>query len=183
MMLKFSNMHNFLFYKFIPYRFYSAIYLFILFSIVACGGNKNISDEGDFSELKELVESGDFEIQNDWAFPNNSNNINLIGNPNHLIFKNDSVDIFLPYFGVRHAGGNYADTEGGIVYSGPLNDLEKDVNETKGIILIKFRGMRNGEIMNFDVTLYPNKKARTRVVSTQRTPISYEGKYRSSEDL
>lgn len=161
----------------------SPVFLFILITLVACGGSRHNADEGDFSELQELVEAGEFEIQNDWAFPNNSNNINLIGNPNHLIFKNDSVDIFLPYFGIRHAGGNYADREGGIVYSGPLKDYEKDTDETKGYIVLKFNGVRSGENMSFTVTLYPNKKARTRVISTQRTPISYEGKYRKSGDL
>ena len=158
-----------------------AFFLFASTILMSCGGSNSILDPQDFGDLEEIVAAGDFEVEHSWAFPNNANNINLIGNPNHIIVKNDSVDVFLPYFGVRHAGGNYG-AEGGIIYEGPLRDYEVEENKDKGYIDLKFNGVKDGEEMNFTVTLYPNEKARTRIVSNQRAPISYEGKYRVPED-
>ena len=154
----------------------AAVAIISVFILLSCGGTSSTTEGQDYNKLQELVAAREFEVENDWAFPNNANNINLIGNPNYIKFKNDSVDVFLPYFGVRHSGGNYGDTEGGIVYKGPIDDYEVIENEEKRNIEIKFKGNRNGENLDFNINLFPNNKARTRVVSNQRAPISYEGK-------
>ena len=145
------------------------------FLIFSCGSSNTAADAEGYKELQELVSSRDFEIENDWAFPNSGSNINLIGNPNYIKFKNDSVDIFLPYFGVRYSGGNYGGTDGGIIYKGPMENFEIKENQQKKSIDLQFEGDQNGENLDFNLNLYSNKKVRTTVISTERAPISYEG--------
>ena len=154
----------------------SILLFFIVLVLTACGGSMNSVDNDNFKELQELVSSGQFEIENNWVYPNNGGNINLIGNPNHIKFKKDSVDVYLPYFGVRHSGGSYGSDQGGIKYVGLAQNFQTKENPAKGNIEITFEAIENGESLDFRLTLYPNNNARTYVRSSQRTTISYEGK-------
>ncbi|PTX43097.1 uncharacterized protein DUF4251 [Christiangramia gaetbulicola] len=148
----------------------------VLFILISCGGSNITEDSKDYRELQELVSTRQFEIDNNWAYPNVGGNINLIGNPNYLKIKNDSVDIFLPYFGVRHAGGSYGSDKGGFEYAGTVQNLNFKDNPAKNNIEITFETVANGENLDFRITLYPNNTARTFVRSNQRATISYEGK-------
>jgi hypothetical protein len=95
----------------------------IMLFMYSCGGAKTSNTAENFEELREFVNNSEFEIQSEWAMPLGQNQINLIGNPNFIRFKGDSVNLFLPYFGVRHAGGGYGG-EGGIKYEGVAKDLQ-----------------------------------------------------------
>lgn len=149
--------------------------LFIILFIVACGGIRNADTPQDFDELKALVDAREFEIENEWAMPLGRGNMNLIGNPNHIRLKGDSVDIFLPYFGVRHSGGNYGGREGGIIYEGPAEDFNVEAKEEKNRIVVKFQGRHDNENLQFIITLFPGGNAYTSVNSSQRSNISYRG--------
>ena len=148
---------------------------FILLLTLACGGMKE-SDSAetakDFQKLKELVNSREFEIENEWLIPLGGSMINLIGNPNYIRFKGDSVDVFLPYFGVRQSGGGYG-RDGGITYKGPAKNLT--ITEAENKILLNFEGMQNIENLEFFITLFPGGNATTAVNSSQRQSISYRG--------
>ncbi|GAA4323454.1 hypothetical protein GCM10023115_52200 [Pontixanthobacter gangjinensis] len=131
-------------------------------------------EQEDFNELSQLVESGKFEIENTWAIPLGGGNINLIGNPNSIEIMGDSVEVYLPYFGVRQSGGSY-DGEAGIKLKDKIRNLKVDEDPTKGKIDFKFETSQNTENLNFIISLYSNNKARTQVISSQRTSISYDG--------
>ncbi len=150
---------------------------FILLLALACGGIKESSSAGDikdFQKLSKLVNSREFEIEHEWLMPLGGSMINLIGNPNYIRFKGDSVDVFLPYFGVRHSGGGYG-RDGGIIYKGPPKNLDITEDTTKNNILINFEGQQNNEILEFFITLFPGGSATTSVSSSQRQSISYRG--------
>lgn len=138
----------------------------------SCGSSTATSPEA-MENLQQLVDQRHFEIENDWAIPLRGSQINLIGNPNYIRFKNDSVELFLPYFGVRHSGGGY-NSEGGIKYEGIAQDLEIRKNKA-GNTEILFEGQQQSESLDFRITLYPNLNAQTHVTSSQRDPISYKG--------
>lgn len=123
--------------------------------------------------IQQLVGKRHFEIENTWAIPLRGSQVNLIGNPNYIRFKNDSVELFLPYFGVRHSGGGY-NSESGIKYEGIAQDLEIEMNKA-GNTEITFEGKQQSESLDFRITLYPNLNAYTHVTSSQRDPISYKG--------
>ena len=143
---------------------------------ISCG-NRNFlaADSAEYQQTLERVNSLDFEIENEWANPLRGNRINIIGNSNHIRFKNDSVDVYLPFFGVRHAGGGYG-TEGAIVYKGPLENLRIEEMPGRGRVKLFFDGNHKTEILSFDVTVFPGGKTSTSVGSSQRDRMSYEGR-------
>lgn len=152
---------------------------FIVFFTLACGGIKKSGSEEatkDFQKLSELVNSREFEIENEWLIPLGGSAINMIGNPNFIRFEGDSVDVFLPYYGVRHSGGGYGST-GGIKYKGPAKNLNIDKDTSKNSIILNFEG-RDGdsnESLKFFITLFQGGSATTSVSSSQRQSISYRG--------
>ncbi|MFC6860830.1 DUF4251 domain-containing protein [Zunongwangia atlantica] len=163
--------------------------LAVLFLVVACGVNYSVPDINNFADLKEFAESKELQIENQWANPMrantvtfinnpnfNSGNVNLIGNPNYIKFKGDSVDIFLPYFGVRQMGGGFND-RGGIKFEGIPEDFKMTENEAKDYVRYEFMGRDDSEIYQFYITLYANGNASTSVNSSQRDNISYTGKF------
>ncbi|GAB2769923.1 DUF4251 domain-containing protein [Actinomadura fibrosa] len=129
------------------------------------------------NDLQNLVANRDFEVQNDWAVPLSGSNVNLIGNPNYIRFKGDSVKIALPYFGERYSGGY--NTEGGIRYEGPARNFQ--VSEKANSMILEFEGQQGSENYNFIMTLFPNGKTTTSVNSSQRSTISYRGEITASK--
>ena len=155
--------------------------LIIGLTFMACGGNRSSTavDIQDFEDLRAMVNSREFAIEHQWANPMRGTNINLLANPNHIRFKGDSVDVHLPYFGVRHSGGAYGSREGGVRYKGLAEDLQITENPEKRNIVITFEGDgQTNENLEFRITLFANGKASTSVISSQRDAISYQGDMR-----
>lgn len=142
--------------------------------LISCGSSGSSIDDEAYTELKKLVDTRNFEVENVWANPIGGGRINLIGNPNHIKIQGDSVDVYLPYFGVRHSGGGYND-EGGIKYQGIARKFKINEKPDKGQIELEFETENKGEFLEFSITLFPNNKATTNVNTTQRTAISYQG--------
>ncbi|SDL13411.1 protein of unknown function [Salinimicrobium catena] len=149
----------------------------LLMLLISCGSGKKsaFTQINDYQELREAVYNGEFEIENQWAYPVSGSMIDLLSNPNYLRMKNDSVDLFLPYFGVRHMGGDYGGREGGIKYKGVAEDLEIDEANDESKIEITFEAEEGTENYNFRITLFPNGNASTHVTSSERNSISYRG--------
>lgn len=160
---------------------FTLLFIAGLFLLAGCGGAKSGGDPEDLNELRELVENRNFEIENEWALPMGGGSINLIGNPNHIRVKGDSVDIFLPYFGVRHTGGGYG-REGGIKYEGAVEDFSITENPQQENILVTFEVQKDTETFNFSIRLYPGGNAQTSVNSSQRNVIGYRGHVEPLED-
>lgn len=147
----------------------------------SCGSNKAPSSKSrhQYTQTKQLLESKTFEIENDWAYPLAAGNINLIGNSNYIRFKNDSVKLFLPYFGTRYFGG-YG-SEGGIKYEGIPEELELTEQENNRFKL-SFKGKQDNENLFFQIDIFSNGNTYTTVNSSQRSTISYRGKMRELPD-
>lgn len=155
--------------------------ILLILLTIACGIQQNLRGENpdNFEELKTLVDSGAYEIENQWALPLNGNMIDLIGNTNYIRFESDSVDIYLPYFGVRHSGGGYGERDGGIKYNGPLDNVNFDEDLEKQRINLEFKVSKENEIFDFRIILFPNGNTNTSVNSSARNSISYRGVVRS----
>jgi hypothetical protein len=154
----------------------SGISIFTLILFTSCGTPKEtVTDPANYEELKELVNTREFSIEFQWAQPLGGGMIDLMSNPNHIRFKGDEVDIFLPYFGVRHSGGGYGSNTGGIKYEGEISDLNITEDRSKRNIHMKFEGRQDSEILLFNVTLYENGKAHASVSSSERANIVYQG--------
>ena len=149
----------------------------LLMWLISCGSGKKAGYTriNDYEELREVVYNGELEIENQWAHPVTGNMIDLISNPNYIRIKNDSVDLFLPYFGVRHMGGDYGGRDGGIKFKGVAEDLEISEAEDESKIEIEFKAEEGTENYDFRITLFPNGNSSTYVTSSERNSISYRG--------
>ena len=147
--------------------------------ISACGTNKQRGElPANFETLQRVVRAGQFEIENQWAIPLAGNMIDLTGNSNSITFRNDSINVYLPYFGVRHSGGGYGDRDGGIKFEGPVKDLVITEDAAKETLNLKFEGSNETEHFNFRITLFSNGNTTTYVNSSARNAISYRGTVR-----
>jgi len=150
--------------------------IFGLLSLSLSSSCKSAKGEtSDLSELQTLIESRSFDIENDWALPLRGAQINLVTNDNHLRFRKDSIDIFLPYFGVRQFSGGY-NAEAGIRYEGLLNALEIDSSYGDRVKL-RFETSTGTEQIRYIITMYPNGKSNLQLLMNQRDNISYRGFY------
>ncbi|SKB32221.1 protein of unknown function [Salegentibacter holothuriorum] len=149
-------------------------YIIIILSLILFQNCGSSVDAAKVEKTNQLVESRQFEIEHDWLNPMSGSRINLIGNPNFIRFKKDSVNLFLPFFGERFSGGGY-NNEGGIIYNGPLKDLEIS-RDNKNTQIIEFSARQDSEDLDFTINIYPEGTVNTRVNSSQRSFISYQGK-------
>ena len=148
---------------------------------IGCGSAQDSAKSiAEQERTAELISSGAFEINNTWALPMSGGQVNLIGNTNYIKFKTDSVELFLPYFGVRYSGGGY-NAEGGITYKGLAKNLESYRDEDKDRQVIKFEAKKGTENFTFRINVFPNGKTSTNVNSTQRSNISYRGEIKALE--
>jgi hypothetical protein len=155
---------------------YVFVVSFLCMIFISCG-----SADGrvikDYDKLQEAINSRTFEIEHLWALPMGGGMIDLIGNPNYIRINKDSVDLFLPYFGVRHGGGGFNSHEGGLIYKGEAKNLSI-TEETKRRVKIRFEGKQDQDELRFSITIYPDGSANTSVVMAQRQTIAYRGSVR-----
>ena len=159
-----------------------SLIVFLSVVFISCGSsNQGNSNLQEYNQILEEIEDWEFEIENEWANPTQYSRVNLLGNPNRIKFENDSVKVFLPFFGERYAGGGYNNDGGVIKYEGIPKELHIQENPEEGTVDISFEGNRNTESLDFLITIYSNGVARTSVTSSQREKIRYDGKLISRE--
>ena len=145
--------------------------------LISCGGNRGTGTAENFENLEQLTGDGRFAIEHEWALPMRGSMIDLIGNTNFIRFQGDSVNLFLPYFGVRQSGGGYG-SEGGLEYEGLAENLSLKKSSKGNSMILKFEADRGTENLDFIITLFADGTANTSVTSSQIDPISYRGHIR-----
>ncbi|MGI0108052.1 DUF4251 domain-containing protein [Salinimicrobium sp. WS361] len=154
-------------------------YYFLLFLpifLFSCGSaNNSVKNTAEYRQMLEKVQKLDFRIENNWANPVRYSSVNLIGNPNHITFEEDSVAVYLPFFGERQFSGGYG-SAGAIEYKGNLKDLKIEEIPENNEVQISFQGNKGSENLNFRVIVFPNGNTNTSVTSSQRDHMSYNGK-------
>lgn len=164
---------------FFPFQWNRSFIVMLFMSLIflmGCGSQKKgNSDPQNFEELRDLVNNREFSIEFQWAQPQGGSQVDLLSNPNHIKFKGEEVDIFLPFFGERHRGGGYGNNTGGILYKGNMSNLVIRENSSKQQILLRFEGRQETEMLVFNITLFDNGKAQANVSSSDRSNITYQG--------
>src|SRR5690606_14772435 len=102
---------------------FKSFYFGILIVMISCAGSRNSGSVNNYDELINLVNSREFEIESEWVNPLGGNRIYITPGSNYIKFQEDKVEIFLPYFGVRHSGGGYG-SDGGINYEGLVKEFK-----------------------------------------------------------
>ncbi|HSI70983.1 MAG TPA: DUF4251 domain-containing protein [Gillisia sp.] len=151
--------------------------LAVIMLYISCGSvdRKTLKD---YDELQEAIASKTFEIEHQWALPLGGGMIDLIGNPNFIRIDKDSVDLYLPYFGVRHGGGGFNSHEGGLIYKGEAKNFSV-TEESKRKRIIRFEGRQDQDQLRFSITVFPDGSANTTVMMAQRQTIAYRGTVRN----
>ncbi|PVW13202.1 DUF4251 domain-containing protein [Marixanthomonas spongiae] len=141
---------------------------------ISCGTAHDTSIAAHTNEVRQWANDKQFTIESQWATPQTGNRINLIGNANHLTFKNDTVSAYLPFFGERHSGNVF--DGGAIEFEGVPKDLQTKYNQKKNAAIITFDISEKGEHYQVSVTLYGNKNSHISVNSSQRDFMGYDGR-------
>ena len=166
----------------------------ILFTLYSCSGTKTISqeDKNNLVKVEELLNTKRFSVEAQWAYPlttgsltqlanagllgngNNVSRINLLGNANFLRIKNDSIHMYLPYYGERRVGGGY-NSSNAVEAKNVINDYKIEDHPKKNAKVISFNVYQKTEMFNVIITTFSNKKTNIVVNSNQRSNIRYDG--------
>jgi hypothetical protein len=157
----------------------------------SCKSPQSKYTDAQIHAVESLIESKNYTIKSDWAYPqvtyamqqvlnsglmprgSSANAISLIGNPNYLTVKKDSVKSYLPYFGERQMGAAYGDA-GAIELEGAIENYEV-LKGKKNSYLVKFNANSKTERFDIIIQFFPNYKSDIRIQSSSRFPISYSG--------
>ncbi|GAB1857274.1 hypothetical protein MHTCC0001_21100 [Flavobacteriaceae bacterium MHTCC 0001] len=159
----------------------------------SCNPSQNIITPKDLSTFNGFVDAKAFTITSDWAYPqatnavvqvlnsqllapgSNANAVNLIGNPNFLTIKGDSVSSYLPYFGERQMRVAYGGGDSAIQFNGFVENFITTHGKNNRKIL-SFQATSNGELFDVTITLFPNLNSQILLRSPYRFFIRYTGK-------
>jgi len=136
---------------------------------------KKEQEQKEYQEMVELIEGKNFDFEAAWATSQSGGRINLTNNSNFLKIRNDSADIFLPYFGTLSSGVDAVSGGGGITFSGLMDNYEMTVDDKKQKILIKFNARSNNDTFDFYFTIFRGGNSLVNVNSNYRSAIKYDG--------
>lgn len=171
------------------------IYCFVIIalSLFACGSSKSTATPAEIENLKKMVEQKSFEIESDYANPvattalmslqnaglfpvgSTASSVSLLGNPNYLRVKGDSVYAELPYFGEVQMP-SYDARGSGIQIKSLMEDYEANQNQKSKAYDLKFNADGEHESFNVYITLFPNGRSSIRISGGKRNSIEYTGR-------
>lgn len=137
---------------------------------------KKEQEEKEYQKVLTLIEGRNFEFEADWATAQGGRRVNLISNPNFLKIKNDSAIIYLPYFGTLTSAASAMTSDGGIIFSGPVENYEMTHNDKKKKISLKFITTTKDDSYIFYVTVFREGNTLVNMNSNFRSAIKYDGK-------
>ena len=137
---------------------------------------KKEQEQKEYQEILSLIESQNYEFEADWATSQSGRRINLISNYNLLRIKNDSAEIYLPYFGTLTSGAAAITNDTGIEFSGLIENYEMTVDDKKQKILVKFNATTKNDIFNFNLSFFRGGNTLINLNSNFRSVIKYDGK-------
>jgi hypothetical protein len=163
----------------------------VLLLLVSCKSYENKDVSGAMTQnTTNLLASRNFEIILDWANPLMSNDIDalgllplgsssgridLAGNSNYMLFKGDSLEVSLPYYGTRYSGATTVNNHGGIEFKGEPMNYRTSYDEKKHRTRISFDMKEDTESYDVSIEIYPSKRSYVNINSSQRSSISYDG--------
>ncbi|WP_461532659.1 DUF4251 domain-containing protein [Sinomicrobium sp.] len=179
------------------FYFFGLLVVLSVFCLSSCGGVKNVSPQ-DMAALDSLIRSKEFRVESEWANPmvtmammkmgdilgpqNSIQRVSLIGNPNYLEIRGDSVSARLPYFGERKTGGGYDPDGEGIKFDQKISEMDIEFIDAKKMYRISFDARQRSELYNITLEVFSNKKTNMVVNSSERSLIGFEGSISSIKD-
>ncbi|WKK66408.1 DUF4251 domain-containing protein [Lutimonas zeaxanthinifaciens] len=132
----------------------------------------------EYEQMKEVISGEAYDFQAEWATTLQGRRINLTSNANFMRIRKDSANIYLPYFGQSSSGGVAMTTNGGIEFSGLMQDYKVSYDDKKQKIVVQFNANSKNERYQFNMTVFKAGNTIMNVNSNYRTGIKYEGNTR-----
>lgn len=167
---------------------------FVFCVLCCCSSSKVETTPEQKIKLTQLVQSKNFEITSDMAYPqvrsgmnslqnsgiiapgNSISQIDLTGNTNYVKIVGDSIYAELPYFGERQMNVAYNGSDTFISIKGLVNDYSSKENSKDNSYDISFSARTKTEVLKFEINIFPNLSTTMFVNGPTRFPIRYTGK-------
>lgn len=166
-------------------------------TFIGCASSKNNVSATQIANLKNALEYAQIEVISDAANPVAFTNtrglesllppgsilarISLINNPNFFKIKNDSIDLYLPYYGEQQIGGAY-NSESGLKFKGKPARTKIEFDSSKNRYNLTYILNANNESLTANLTLFANNTSTLSINSSIRTTIIYYGKWAKFEE-
>ena len=140
---------------------------------VSAQSKKSQKEAKKAAEIKDLIESKNYVFLATYMYPSGGGS-RYLTSPYDLTVAPDTVEAYLPYFGVAYSGAGYNNEDNGIKFKSTKFDYT--TNTKKGssyTIKIKTNDTRNATQMTLQV--YTNGNADLTVVSMNRQQIRFSG--------
>lgn len=136
----------------------------------------------EYEAMKALINSESYSFVGEWATSNKGRRINLMSNPTCIKMEAKNADAFLPFFGTAHSGAGYGGTEGGIEFTGEVQNYEVSFNDKKRKATIKFKSRsKSSENYNVSITISGGSSTSVNVTSSNRSTMNYSGSIKKLE--
>lgn len=126
-----------------------------------------------YNELKQLIESKQYEFTADRVYPVRGSSMDLTTNPGFVQVADSLAESHLPFFGRAYRveyGGS-----GGINFAGKMRDYTMGENLKKQRITVSFRVKTANDVFDCYLSAVSKGSANLTVVSQNRESISYSG--------
>jgi hypothetical protein len=135
---------------------------------------KAIKEAKKAAEIKGLIDAKDYIFQATYMYPSGGGS-RYLTTPYDLTVAPDTVEAYLPYFGVAYSGAGYNSSEdNGIKFKSTRFDYVTNAKKNGSYtISIKTNDTRNGTQMTLQV--YNNGNADLTVLSMNRQQIRFNG--------
>ena len=139
---------------------------------------KKEKEQKEYQDMTTLISGQNYEFEADWATSQSGRRVNLVSNLNFLRIKNDSAQIYLPYFGTLTSGAAAMTNDGGVEFSGLIENYELTVDDKKKKISVKFNATTKNDTFIFYLTIFKTGNTLINLNSNFRSAIKYDGKTR-----
>lgn len=158
------------------FRFVWVAVLFLLTAVASGAQTREEKKEALKAYIDKQITERTFKVEADMAYPMSGRSIPLTTSYG-LQMKNDSVDVFLPYFGrayqIPYGGGE------GLHFEAPVENYVCEFR--KDCYHIRFEATTSEDNFEFSVEVYDNGSSSIHVSMRNRQPIYFTGDLDATE--
>jgi hypothetical protein len=126
------------------------------------------------AEIKQLIESPNYAFQATYMYPNGGGQRYLTSTYDVTVSR-DTVDSYLPYFGVVYSGAGYgSSSDNGVKFTSTKFNYTADVKKD-GSYQISIKPTDTNGTTQMLLDVFPNGNANLSVISINRERIRYDG--------
>jgi hypothetical protein len=159
--------------------------------LVGCNASKNVISPQEKAEIVEILESRQYRVDFNAAFPqntvatqqvvnqimlptgNSSARIDIAGDGDFMTIKNKMGMADLPFFGERRIGSSYNNTDVGINFDNEVTDYQ--IMDDKKSIRVSFRVRGVDDAYKVTLNVFGNKNVTAFITCSDKTNMKYDG--------